>query len=276
MRAVDPLPVPRGRRHLPPWLNGRGLLSGLAVLAAFLVLLGLGTWQLQRKAWKEGLLATLSERLSAAPVPLPAPREWAQLNQAGDEFRRVTLTADFLHDREALVYTAGSSLRDGAPSGPGYEVFTPARLANGRIVMVDRGFVSEDRRDPSHRPEGQISGPVKIVGALRWPETRSVFTPADQPDRNLWFVRDSEAIAAAKNRDAAPFYVAQEAPSPPGGWPQPARLIPRLPNNHLQYAVTWYGLAFALLLVSAAWLLRRRDSAPGPSDPRYYAADHRD
>lgn len=273
MRAVDPLPGPRGWQRLP-WLHGRTLLSGFAVLAAFLILVGLGTWQLQRKAWKEGLLATLEERLSAAPVPLPPTVEWSRLSQSGDEFRRVSLTANFLHDREALVYTVGSSLRDGAPSGPGYEVFTPARLANGRIVMVDRGFVPENRRDPADRPDGQVTGRVQITGALRWPEIRSVFTPADQPDRNLWFVRDSEAIAAAKNLDAAPFYVAQEAPSAPGGWPQPARLVPRLPNTHLQYAVTWYGLAFALLVVSLAWLFRRRERAAGSSDPRSLATDH--
>jgi surfeit locus 1 family protein len=275
MRAVDPLPAPRGRRRLPA-LWAKSLLAGLAVLAAFLVLVGLGTWQLQRKAWKEGLLATLSERLSAAPVPLPAPREWSQLSQANDEFRRVSFTGTFLNDREALVYTAGSGLREGPPSGPGYEVFTPARLAGGRIVLVDRGFVPEDRRDPAHRVEGQVTGPVEIVGALRWPETRSVFTPADQPDRNLWFLRDSAAIAAAKNLDTPPFYVAQEAPSPPGGWPQPARLVPRLPNNHLQYAITWYGLAFALLAVSVAWFFRRRHDELRPTDPRRYAADHSD
>ncbi|MEZ5786602.1 MAG: SURF1 family protein [Xanthobacteraceae bacterium] len=275
MRAPGPLPAPRGRRR-PRWPQGRAWLSGIAALAAFLVLVGLGTWQLQRKAWKDRLLATLSERLSAAPVPLPPPHEWAQVDQAGDEFRRVTLTGDLLHDREALVYTAGSSLRDGAPSGPGYEVFTPARLADGRIVMIDRGFVPENRRAPAERPDGQVSGPVQITGALRWPETRSIFTPADQPARNLWFVRDPQAIAAAKNVDAAPFYVAQEAPSPPGGWPQPARLVPRLPNNHLQYAITWYGLAFALLVVSLAFMFRRRDNAAGPSDSRLYVTNQRD
>lgn len=275
MRAVDPLPAPREGRRLPV-PRGKSLLAGVTVFAVFLMLVGLGTWQLQRKAWKEGVLATLDERLSAAPVPLPAPREWPQLNQANDEFRRVSFAGTFLNDREALVYTAGSSLREGPPSGPGYEVFTPVKRADGHIVMVDRGFVPEDRRDPSRRSEGQVAGPVQIVGALRWPESRSAFTPADQPESNLWFVRDTDAIAAAKKLDAAPFYVAQEAPSPPGGWPQPARLIPRLPNDHLQYVITWYGLAFALLVVSLAWLLRRRDSAPGPTDPRFYTADHSD
>lgn len=266
----DPLPTPRGGRR------GKRLLGGFAVLAVFLVLVGLGTWQLQRRAWKESLLATLSERLTEAPVPLPPSREWPQLSQATDEFRRVSLTGTLLNDREAFVYTAGSSLREGAPSGPGYEVFTPARLGDGHIIMVDRGFVPEDHRYPAKRPEGQVKGPVKIIGALRWPEPRSYFTPADQPDSNLWFVRDSAAMAAAKNLDVAPFYIAQEAPSPPGGWPQPARLIPRLPNNHLQYAVTWYGLAFALIVVCLAWLFRRRDRAPGPTDPRYYMSDHHD
>lgn len=262
MRAVDPLPTPGGYPRRRPRLTGRGLLSALAVLAAFLVLAGLGTWQLQRKAWKDGLLATLDARLAAAPTPLPASAAWVQLDQAGDEFRRVRFAGAFLHDYEALVYTAGSSLRAGPPTGPGYEVFTPARLADGRLVMVDRGFVPEKQRLAAHRPEGQIVAPVQIVGALRWPEARTAYTPADQPAKNLWFVRDPQAIAAAKGIDVAPFYVVQESPSPPGGWPQPARLVPRLPNSHLQYAVTWYGLAFALLAVSIAWLFRRRDRAP--------------
>jgi surfeit locus 1 family protein len=234
------------------------LVPGLVALAVFAALVALGTWQLQRKAWKEALLATLTERLAAAPGPLPALAEWSRLDRDDYEFRRVIFPVTFLHDREALVYAPSSSLRAGAPSGPGYHVFTPARLADGGAVIVDRGFVPENRRDAGARADGQVAGPVDITGVMRWPEAPTPFSPAANPTTNLWFVRDSASIAAAKGIEAAPFYVEQEAPAPPGGWPQPARLKPNLPNNHLQYAVTWYGLAFALLAVFAAWTIRNR------------------
>src|SRR5215813_10075974 len=106
------------------------LVPSLAAVMAFGVLVWLGMWQLDRKVWKEGLIATIEQRVSASPVALPAPSTWPQLTAATDEFLRVDLTAEFLHDREATVYTTGSSMRDGAAS-PGYWIFTPARLADG-------------------------------------------------------------------------------------------------------------------------------------------------
>ena len=227
------------------------------------MLVGLGTWQLQRKTWKDGLIATLTERLAATPAALPNRAQWPKLGHEGYEFTRVAFPAEFLNDKEALVYSAGSTLRAGEPSGPGYAVFTPARLADGGIVMVNRGLVPESFRDPSSRAAGQTSGEIEIVGVLRWPDAPSAFAPAPDPRRNLWYSRDSAAIAAAKGIDAAPFYVEQEAPTPPGGWPRPARLQPNLPNNHMQYVVTWYGLAAALAAVFVAWAIRRRRERTG-------------
>ena len=236
----------------------RSLLApGVAAFAAFLVLIGLGTWQLQRKAWKEGLIATLSERLAASPAPLPDRAQWPALDRERLEFTRVVFPAEFLHDREALVYSVGSTLRAGAATGPGYAVFAPARLANGGTVFVNRGFVPNPLRDPARRAAGQITGPVEIVGVMRWPDAASTFTPAPDPGKNLWYARDPGAIAAAKQIEAAPFYIEQEGPTPAGGWPQPARLQPTLPNSHLQYVITWYGLAGALLAVFAVWAVRR-------------------
>jgi len=237
------------------------LVPSLVAVGALAVLLGLGTWQLERKAWKDGLITALNQRLAAAPDPLPAPDTWDRLDPAAMEFRRVAFTATFDYGREALVYTAGSSLRSDV-SGPGYWVFTPARLSDGRLVMIDRGFVPEGRQDAASRAAGQVPGPVEIVGVLRWPEQRGMFTPADNPERNLWFLRDHLAIAQAKGLDrVAPFFIDQEAPPPPGGLPRPGRLTPHLPNNHLQYAVTWYGLALVLVVAFAIWA-RRRDDAP--------------
>ena len=237
----------------------RGIVGAtLVAAAAFLILLGLGTWQLQRKTWKDGLIATLAAHLAETPTALPAPATWRDLAADADEFRRVKFSGMLMHDREALVYTSGSSFRPDV-SGPGYWVMTPARLADGRVVMVDRGFVPEGRQDPATRAEGQIGGTIEITGAMRWPEPRGTFTPADQPAQNLWFVRDPQAIAVAKGLSGvAPFFVEQEAPPAPGGLPKAGPVQPRVPNNHLQYALTWYGLAAVLLAVFAFWLRARR------------------
>ena len=244
-----------------PREGGRSLvLASILALVGLAVLIGLGTWQLERKAWKEGVIATLSDRLSAAPVPLPARENWPKLDPKRDEFRRVAFAAEFLHDKEVLVYTAGSSLRPDV-SGAGYWVFTPARLLGGSIVLIDRGFIPEARKDPGARREGQVSGVIDIVGALRWPEPRGLFTPADSPGANLWFTRDPESVAQAKGLGpVAPFYVAMEQPAPPGGLPKPGVLHPNLPNNHLQYALTWFGLALTLVGVFGAWVMRRGGS----------------
>jgi surfeit locus 1 family protein len=235
----------------------RGLL--LPAILAFIVLVGLGTWQLQRKAWKEALIASLTERLNAPPTALAAAKDWLSLDPASDEYRRVKFTAQFDDAAEALVYGAASAFRPDV-SGPGYWVFTPAHLADGGVVIINRGFVPEGRQDPKSRAAGEIAGPVEIVGAMRWPDTRHWFTPNDDNVHNLWFSRDPQAIAAAKGAGAvAPFYVEQETPVPPGGLPQPGKLEVSLPDNHLQYAITWYGLAVALVVVFVIWAFGARD-----------------
>ena len=242
--------------------------AALPALLAFIVLLGLGTWQMQRKAWKEALIASLTERLADAPQALPPAASWPKLDPADDEYRRVKFTAQFDHSAEALVYGAASAFRPDV-SGPGDWVFTPARLPDGGIVMIDRGFVPEARKDPKSRVEGQIAGPVEIIGALRCPETRHWFTPNDDVAHNLWFTRDPQAMALAKSLgqvpgQVAPFYIEQEAPVPPGGLPSPGKIAVNLPNNHLQYVITWYGLAAALAGVFLAWAFgpqRRQNGA---------------
>jgi len=235
----------------------RGLL--IPAILAFIVLVGLGTWQVQRKAWKEGLIAALTERLAAPPTVLPAAKDWQNLDPVSDEYRRVTFSAQFDNAAEALVYGAASAFRPDV-SGPGYWVFTPARLADGSLVIVNRGFVPEDRRDAKSRSDGQISTPVKIIGAMRWSDPRHWFTPNDDAAHNLWFSRDPQSIATAKGLGAvAPFYVEQETPVPPGGLPQPGKLVVSLPDNHLQYAITWYGLAAALVVVFVIWAFSSRN-----------------
>lgn len=242
----------------------------LPAFAVFCILIGLGVWQLQRKAWKEGLIASLTERLARPPEALPPARTWSDLDQAADEYRRVAFKAEFESNREALVFASATAFRPDV-NGPGYWVFVPARLADGGAVMVNRGFVPEGRQDPGSRPAGEVSRPLNIVGAMRWPDTRHWFTPGDDPAHNLWFSRDPAAIAAAKNLGPiAPFYVEQETPVPPGGLPQPGKLVVSLPDNHLQYALTWFGLAAVLVGVTVSFAMSdRRRAGPEPGVGRW-------
>jgi surfeit locus 1 family protein len=125
--------------------------------------------------------------------------------------------------------------------------------------------VPTGRKDPATRAQGTPRGSVDIVGYMRWPEARGLFTPADDIKNNVWYVRDPKAMAEAhKWTVAAPFYIDQELPVPPGGLPKPGKIEVKMPNNHLGYALTWFGLALALIGVYGVWLagrLRRRDPA---------------
>ena len=225
------------------------------------ILFGLGNWQLERKAWKEALIAMATTRLAAAPVTLPPRERWSRLDQDEIEFLRVTFPAEFLNDQEALVFTSGSAFRPDI-SGPGFWVFTPARLPGGSVIVVNRGFVPFDRKDPQSRPQGRLTGLVDVIGVMRWPEQRGALTPADEPQNNIWHLRNPAQIAATKNwGPVAPFYIDMEQPQPPGGLPRAGPLAVKLANNHLQYAITWFGLAGALAVVYLAWLLGRRRRA---------------
>ena len=228
-------------------------LAGMAILA------GLGVWQLDRKVWKEHLVATLDARLSRPPAPLPPREAWPRLTAAADEYSRVTFPAQFIAGESALVYTAGSAFRPDI-SGAGYWVFAPARLSGGSVVVVNRGFVPLERIEASREvPQGTLD----LVGVLRWPEKPGMFTPNDEPQNNVWYTRDQKAISATKSWDApGPFYVELEAPAPAGGLPKPGRLVVALPDNHLQYALTWFGLALALGGVYVTWLARRLRKRP--------------
>lgn len=240
---------------------------GIATLIVFLVLIGLGNWQLDRKAWKEGLIATLGQRLAAAPSELPPLQLWAGLTAAADEFHRVRFAAQLLPHEEALVFTSGSPFRPDL-SGPGYWVFAPARLAGGGLIVVDRGFVPEGRQDKATRTAGEVDAVTDMVGVMRWPEQPGWFVPQADPGHNLWFVRDPKAIAQAKNwGEVAPFFIELESPQPPGGLPLPGPLRVNLPDDHLQYAMTWFGLAAVLVISFAFWLRSRwlENRAPAES-----------
>lgn len=247
----------------PAAAPARGLLwPTLGCIAAVLLLSSLGTWQLRRLAWKTALLATIAQRTTVPPVSLPPPAEWPHLDPDAYAYRHVVLTGSFSHDREARVFRPLAEAR-GRFSGLGDLILTPFRLASGGTVIVNRGFVPEDRLDPSTRPAGQIAGEVTITGLMREPETRNPFTPADQPQDRLWFTRDPASIAAGVGLGAvAPFTVDQDATALPGGLPQGGETVLAIPNDHLSYALTWFGLAVAVVAVYAASLWRRRGPPP--------------
>jgi surfeit locus 1 family protein len=227
------------------------------VLIAVGSMLGLGFWQLDRKIWKEQLIDRLDRRLTGDVVDFSHRGDWAGLGQLADEFRRVTVTGRFVPGEEALIYTVGSPLRSDI-EGQGYWVFAPLRLVDGDIIVVNRGFVPENRKDGATRPDGELVDAVKLVGVLRWPESRGWFAPPDEPAHNLWFTRDPGAIAATKRwGEIAPFYIDLEGPTPPGGMPRPGQMRLQLRNDHLQYALTWFSLAAALIVMFVIWLRGR-------------------
>ncbi len=231
----------------------------LAMLALFV---GLGLWQLQRRVEKHALIAALTERLAMAPVPLPPPSQWSELTSAGDEFRRVSFTATYQSSLDAMVYTSGSSVRDDI-SGPGTWAFIPARLADGKTIAVNAGFVPNTMqdRDQQDRAVARLitNEPVMLTGYIRFPEAAGVLTPAENHAKRLWFSRDHLAMAQSLGWDeVAPFYIDLEQPVPSSGIPKPGPLEVHLPDDHLQYAVTWFALAGAVVIAFAVWLRGQR------------------
>jgi cytochrome oxidase assembly protein ShyY1 len=248
--------LPNEKTRLDSGTRGRRgvVLPAIFTLITVAILVGLGKWQIERKAWKEGLIATLAQRLAAAPAELPPPERWADLRQDSDEFRRVRFAAEPVPGQEALIFTSGSSVRPDV-SGPGYWVFAPARLPGGGVVVIDRGFAPPGWQEEAARAGGTS---VEMVGFLRWPEAPNWFTPAPDVAHNLWFLRDHLLIAKAKNwGEVAPFYIDLESPQPPGGVPLPGPLAVSLPDNHLQYAITWFGLAGVVTIAFGFWLRGR-------------------
>lgn len=253
--ADAPAPAASSRRSL--------VVLCLCAAGAFAVLLALGFWQLERKAWKDELVARIEARAYGAPVAPPAERTWPSFDREALDYQRVTVSGTFLHEREALVH--GFVADRGRSVLQGFFVMTPLRLDDGSLVLVNRGIVPTELALPERRREGLIEGRVAVTGLLRAPERRGYFTPPDMPERNQFFVRDPAAIAAAGGLTrVAPFYVDADATPVPGGWPRGGNTELAIRNNHLEYALTWFGLALGLLGVLGAFLagqLRRRAGA---------------
>lgn len=209
-------------------------------LTAFVVLIALGVWQIERRTWKLALIDRVEQRVHAPAQPIPSPAAWPAVSTANDEYRHVSLKGRFLHDRETLVQAV-------IEEGPGYWVLTPLLRDDGTQVLVNRGFVPSERRDASTRRDGNPAGPVEITGLLRMTEPKGGFLRNNVPQHNRWFSRDVTAIAAARRlENVAPFFVDADAGSQSASGPIGGLTVIRFPNNHLIYALTWFALAFML------------------------------
>jgi cytochrome oxidase assembly protein ShyY1 len=243
-------------------MSGRRSGFGAFTLVMVALFIGLGVWQLQRRLEKHALIAALSERLAAAPAPLPPAAAWSRLTPDRDEFRRVGFTATYETRLDAMVYSSGSAIRPDI-SGPGTWAFIPARLPSGETLAINAGFVPntlQDRGVQDRAVAQLITGtPVAMTGYIRFPESGGIFTPDVEHAKRLWFARDHLAMAQAFGWDkVAPFYIDLETPVPPSGIPKPGPLQVQLRDDHMQYAVTWFTLAAAVMIAFFVWLRRAR------------------
>jgi surfeit locus 1 family protein len=237
----------------------------VAAVLLFCAYLSLGTWQVQRRAWKLDLIARVEQRVHAPAVPPPPPGEWSQVTAANSEYRHVQATGAFLNDSETLV----QALTD---LGAGFWVLTPLRLEDGTVVLVNRGFVPPEQRERAAHGAAEATTAATVTGLLRITEPKGWFLRRNDPAKNLWYSRDVQAIAAARGLGlarVAPYFIDQEAGVADGGAtvggaavgansaPVGGLTVIAFRNTHLTYAITWYGLA--LLVVVGAWIVIREE-----------------
>jgi surfeit locus 1 family protein len=244
--------IPKAR---PGWLFHAAAVAALACLVA------LGTWQVQRLAWKEGLIAAIDDRMKSAPVSL-AEVESKYAETKDVDYLPVSLTGTLLPEGEQYFL----STHEGQS---GWNIYAPLQLPDQRVVMLNRGFVPYDLRDPDKRGGNRPSGATQIKGLARnpLPNKPSSITPENDPAKNIWYWKDLKSMASnagvAEER-LLPFFVDDWTQQKSGTLPVTRTTIVSLPNNHLQYAVTWYGLAAALAAVWAVTTFRR-SPAIGPA-----------
>jgi surfeit locus 1 family protein len=233
------------------------ILPGVLSLAALAVLIMLGNWQMQRLAWKEALIETIAKRVTETPQLLPATPESLSFDLEREEYRRYIATGRFLHQHEVQVYTVLSDAK-GSFSGAGYWVLTPLQREGGSIVIINRGFVPQELKNPASRKEGQAEGVVRVTGLLRAPEQVNFFTPANDSAKNAWYRRNPSDIERAFGlKNVLPFMLDATGEYRPDMLPQPNETKLSFTNNHLGYALTWYGLACTLIGVFAAFARQR-------------------
>jgi surfeit locus 1 family protein len=212
------------------------------VIGGTAVLIGLGTWQLRRMEWKQGIISDLEARIGAPPVALPADPDPER-----DAYLHVTMEAK-VGGPELDVLT---SLR---PYGPGFDVIVPVELPDGRRIMADLGYVPEaTKHDPRPAREGTITG------ALYWPHEVNYFTPPPDLKENIWFARDLGPMAKALGTD--PVMLVAES-HPLGRWPEALPLGVNVSNDHLDYAITWFSLALIWSVMGTMLIARERRRRP--------------
>ena len=223
----------------------------------FLILLTLGTWQVQRLHWKQDIIAERTARATRPPVAFPAkvtdPDSW--------NFKAATATGRFRHDQE--LYLMARTLRGNV----GFHVITPFELVDeDRVILVNRGWVPEEQKDPATRAQGQITGPVTLNGVARTPQIPHWLLPDNEIERNRWFSMDVAAMSAHLGlRNAVPLYLEAGPAENPGGLPIGGQARITLPNNHLQYAITWFAIAAGVLVIYVVYhLTPRARAAKGP------------
>ena len=214
----------------------------LITVPAVLVLIGLGTWQVQRLYWKEALIAERQAGFTGPVTP------WSEAANRLPQlyWHRVSASGQFLNDRELVL--AARSMNGNA----GYHIVTPFAIEGGPVLLVDRGWVPLDRKDPATRSQGQLEGTVSVTGILRPGHQKNWLTPDNEPDKNFWFWIDIPAMARAarvQDRVVQDGFLEADAMPNPGGFPIGGQTRINLPNDHLQYAITWYALAGALIVI---------------------------
>ena len=253
-RVVDPAPAPSvpGPSEPPPRRRSRGSLIALLAggSAAVLLLLALGSWQVYRLRWKLDLIATVDARVHAPPVAPPPRPAWPSVTADADQYLHVATRGTFDHARETFVQAV-------TDEGPGFWLLTPFHTEDGFTVLVNRGFVPPERRDPATRAAGEIAGPTEVTGLLRLDEPGGAFLRHNDPAADRWFSRDLRAIAAKRGLadPVAPYFIDADATPVPGGFPIGGLTVVAFPNNHLVYAATWYAMGIGLA-GALVWVLR--------------------
>ncbi len=222
----------------------------LFTIPALVLLLTLGTWQVQRLLWKLDLIASVETGLQAQPVPLPA----GPLDAEAWNYRRVVVRGQFDHRHEAHL------LAHSERGNFGYHVITPLKRSDAPgWVLVSRGWVPAEEKDPARRAAGQVEGEVTITGLARAPWGKNPFTPDNDLARNLWYFGDAAGMLAVAGITDAPvlFVDADASVTVPGGWPRGGHTRVSFTNNHLAYAFTWYSGALVLAVIYVLWHRRR-------------------
>jgi len=225
--------------------RGRRLAFAALALPIVAGLVWLGVWQLHRRAWKLALIAQVERKLAAAPVAAPGPERWPALSPA-DAYTRLGVRGRYQPDRVTFVQAV-------TDLGPGYWAITPLVSDRGFTLLVNRGFVPQDMKG---RPLPAPAGIVAVTGLLRPSEPHGGFLRANDPAADRWYSRDVAAISAKRGiGPAAPYFIDADAATSPG-WPRGGLTVIRFPNNHLQYALTWFAMA-ASLAGAVGWMALR-------------------